>query len=155
MAGPLLIAGAALSVVGGLMNAYSQVEAQRQLKATTKYNQAILDANNRIDAALTDMDIRRIRREGESLLGTQRAMVGKSGTKFSGSNIDVFMDTVKDIEMDVITMEIGKSARGAQTRQQKTLLAMDLAAGKKALPMKVASSVLGGATQAAGMLGGK
>ena len=155
MALPLLAIGAGMAVAGGVLNAFSQVSAYKEQKATTRYNKAILDANNRIDQALINMDIRRIQDEGEGILGTQRAMVGKSGTKFSGSNIDVFMDTVKDIEMDVITMEIQKDVGTARTRQEKALMDRHLAATKKALPLNVASSLLGGATSAIGMYSGK
>jgi len=154
MAIPLLAIAAATQVAGGVMSAYGQYSAYQEQKATTKYNQAILDANNRIDKSLIDMDIRRIRKEGQSLLSTQRAIVGKSGLKFSGSNIDVFMDTVKDIEMDVITLGITKDIADARTNQQKELLAMQLKSQKKAVKTNMASSVLGGVSSAASTYAG-
>lgn len=144
-----LAAGALIT--GTLLNAYSQASAYQEQKATSKYNQAILESNNRIDQAMIDMDIRRIREEGEELLGSQRAMMGKSGTKFSGSNIAVFMDTIKDIEMDVITLEIEKMAGGARTGQQIDLERMSLASARRALPFNVASTLISGAGKYASM----
>ena len=154
MAGPLLAIAAAASITGGVLNAFGQASAFQEQKATTKYNKAILDANDRIDQSLIEMNQRRIREEGEELLGEQRAFVGASGTKFSGSNIDVFMDTVRDIELDVISLDIQKMIGSAKTSQQKSLLDMSLASSKKALPLKIASSLLGGVTSAASISSG-
>ena len=137
--------GAGTKIAGSLFDAYSQYAAYKEQKATTKYNKAIIDSNTRIDNALTDLDIRSMREEGEELLGTQRAAIGKSGSKFSGSNLTVFMDTLKDIEMDVMTVELGKMIRGAQATQQKGMLDVDLGKSKAAMTLKIASSLLGGA----------
>lgn len=136
-------------VAGTLLNAYSQYSSYQEQKATSKYNQAIIDANNRIDQALIDMDIRRIKEEGEELLGSQRAAMGASGTKFSGSNLEVFMGTVKDIQMDVITMNIQKMVKSASANQQKLLLSMQQKSASNALPFQIASSLIGGATNIA------
>ena len=151
MALPLLAIGAATSVAGTLLNAYSQYAGYQEQKATSKYNQAIIDANNRIDSAMIEMDKRRIRREGESLLGTQRAMVGKSGTTFSGSNIDVFMDSLKDIELDIITLDLQKMAKSASASQASTLEQMGVDSARRALPLQIGGTLLGGASKVAGM----
>ena len=154
MALPLLAISAATSIAGGLMNAYAQKSAYKEQKITTRYNQAILDANNRIDQSMIDMDIRRIKKEGNSLIGEQRALIGKSGTKFSGSNIDVFMDTISDISFDVQVMGIKKMVGTARTQQAKTLLDMELKSAKKAAKVNAASSILGGVTSAASTYAG-
>lgn len=151
MALQALAVGAAIT--GTLLNAYSQVSGYKEQKATTKYNQAIIDANNRIDSSLIDMDIRRIQREGEELIGAQRAAVGKSGTKFSGSNIDVFMDTMKDIQLDIETLNIKKMVGGIRAKQEKSLQAQQLASGKRAAGFGVTSSLLKGATGLLSMAG--
>ena len=147
---PLLAIGAVTSIAGGLLNAYSQYSSYQEQKATSKYNQAILDANQRIDSAMIDMDIRRIRDEGEELLGSQRAFMGKSGTKFSGSNIDVFINTLKDIELDVTTLELKKMIGASSTAQQKELERRGVSSAKKALPINIASGLLGTATNVLG-----
>lgn len=142
MAG-LAIAGAVLGITGSLLNAYSQVSQYKEQKVTSKYNKAILDANERIDQSMIDMDIRRIREEGEGILGEQRAAMAKSGTTFSGSNIDVFMDSVRNIELDVISLELNKMISQAGTTQKKGLIDLGLAQSKASLPLKIAGSLLG------------
>lgn len=131
-------------VTGTLLNAYSQYSAYQEQKATTKYNQAILDANKRIDDSITALNIKRIQDEGKELLGAQRASMAKSGTTFSGSNLAVFMDTIKDIEMDVQMLEIEKMARGFGVEQQKSELSRNLSISGRALPLQIASSLLTG-----------
>jgi hypothetical protein len=147
---PLAAIAIGAQVTGSLLNAYSQVSAYEEQKTTTKYNKAIIDANTRIDNALVDMDIQRIREEGEEFLGVQRAMMGKSGTKFSGSNLDVFMDSLRNINMDVQTMEINKLASSNRAAQEKQFLDYDLEQSKKALPLKIAGGFLNTASSIAG-----
>ena len=121
-----------LSVTSGVLDIYSQISASQEQKSTSKYNQAILDSNQRINDAMTDFDIRRIREEGEGILGEQLAARGKSGTTFSGSNIDVFMDSVRNMELDVIAMELGKTTSAASTAQRKSILASQAENAQKA-----------------------
>ena len=137
----------ASTVTGTLLNAYSQYSSYKEQKLTSKYNQAIIDANDRVNQSLIDMDIRRIREEGEGILGQQRVAMAKSGTTFSGSNVDVFMDTVRDIELDVISLELNKMVGSASAQQNKGLIQLDQAYSKSALPLQIAGSFIGGANQ--------
>ena len=136
-----------LQGAGTAAKLYGNIEQYSQTKATTKYNQAILDANQIIDEALIDADIRRIREEGESLLGTQRAIIGKSGTKFSGSNLDVFLDTVRDIELDVHQKNLQKTINRMQTYRQKEMLNMQLKDAKSARTINAASILVQSGSQ--------
>ena len=111
-------------------------------KTTSKYNKSILDSNAMIDTAINEAAIRRIREEGEGILAEQRVAIAKSGTTFSGSNIDVFMKSLKNIELDVINMKINDSIRQAGVEQQKAQIDVDLRRAKaSAILSQVASGL--------------
>ena len=119
------------------------------VRLSSKYNKAIIDANNTINQSIYDMQIRRIRDEGESMLGTQRAMIAKSGTKFSGSNLEVFKDSLKNIELDVISVELNKMIANAQSQQAIKRESIATQRAKAALPLQIMSALAGGSANIA------
>lgn len=130
------------TIAGGLLNAYSQYSGYQQEKVTSAYNKAILDANQRIDDALADFNIRRVREEGEKVLSSQRAVVGKNGITFSGSALDVYMDSVRNLEMDIIGLELQKTIGRATTEQKKGQIDYSMGQAKAALPLNITSSLV-------------
>jgi len=141
-------------IASGLLNAYSSAQDHKQQKITSAYNQKVLEANQRIDTALTEFNIRRIRSEGESVLSSQRAAVGASGFTFSGSALDVFSNSVKNLELDIIGMRLDASARAMGVGQQIEMQKMTTAQSKAALPLKITSALVSTATSVAAATAG-
>ena len=142
-------------ITGTLMSAYGQYQGYRSQRAATAYNQAVLDANQRIDDALSSFNIRRIEEEGLGVIASQRAAIGASGITFSGSALDVFQKSVRNLELDLIGLRLQQKTGQLQTQAQKGQLSFQQQQAKSALPINIGATLLSGAGQVASMTGGK
>lgn len=98
---PLLIAGGAGVSGYGMYQQGAAAKAQGETEAAiAEYNAKILEqeAVERRKAAEYQAQVQE--REGERLLGTQKALYGMSGVDFSGTPLSVIEETATELEMD-------------------------------------------------------
>lgn len=128
---------------GIVMNAWGAFNAQRQIEITSKYNRAMLDANEMVKQLGFELEGKRVRESGDSLLSTQRSVISKSGLAFSGSPVSVMKVAAEDIEYDLEMVKLNALASEFETRQQTKLLEIQAKSAHRNRWLSVVSSVVG------------
>lgn len=124
------VASIGLQAFSGAMQANSQVQSGKAQQQIHNFNasQLIKDAENqRIDAQSNAL---RIRREGKSLKGTQRALYAHQGVLTSeGSPLEVMAESAAQVEIEALNVE-----RNAQiiSMKRETEAAIQVAQGQDA-----------------------
>ena len=98
-------AAAAMAIVGtGMEMAGNYKSAQEQAKAE-KFNAYISEQRAKNIRQAKDEEIRKIRRNKDSMFATQKAKYAKAGVLFEGSPLEVMTDTATQFEIDVANTE--------------------------------------------------
>jgi len=95
----------AMEAVGtGMEMIGNHKEAQEQAKAED-FNAYISEQRAKNIRRAKDEEIRKIRRNKDSMLSTQKAKYAKAGVLFEGSPLEVMTDTATQFELDVANTE--------------------------------------------------
>jgi hypothetical protein len=92
----------ASGVISGLTDiGLSFVNASR-IKNTYKFNQGMADLQKRLVRIGSDVAIKNIRKQAQSMFGEQKAGYAKAGLSFEGSPMAVMLNTQKEYELSAI-----------------------------------------------------
>lgn len=144
--GPLLIAGGAMALGGGVLSGIGAYQEGQFQKSVGKFNarQTVIDAQ--ITEQNSQEAARRLRLAGRRLQGRQRAAIAKSGFRLEGTPLEVMAESAKNIEMDAINMRIQGQYQAAQLRTQaKFQKDLAKASGQAGLIGAIGSVLSGGA----------
>lgn len=107
------VAKLAANITGAFLNAYGTYSAFQQQEYASKYNQQLIEANEKIRQASFEMDKERTQRAQERFYSTQKAVMAEQGFTFSGSNIDIALDTLEEMKLDLFAIEFNQQASQA------------------------------------------
>lgn len=147
----LVVASLAIAAAGAAAGAYSSVQAADQQEKASKYNAAV-DRNNALNASrAAKYQADRIAKRNRLIAGKQRAGYAKAGIDLSGSAEDVMMDSAIEGELDrQVALYSGLTA--AQSNEARARLSeFEGSSAKRAGYVRAGASVLGGASQGAGI----
>jgi len=135
---------AAMQVVGGAVGAMGAMkQAEAEAKAQ-EYNAAVATRNQRIIKQQTKEAKVDQRLENKRLFSAVRAQMGANGYSFTGSALDVALDTAKEQRLEV--KRIGYKGKLAQIEQRdaRNLALMGADNARSAGQLSAVSQLLGG-----------
>lgn len=142
--------GGVAKITSELMNAYASFESARRSAVTAKTNRALNSANQRIRQASFDLERTRLERAGERTLSSITAGIAKSGFELSGSPLDVLMDSTKELELDLLTLEFNKQVSEYESMITDRQLEIDQMRAKTHAITGPINSLLGATADIAG-----
>lgn len=98
---------------GGLMSAYSQLQAGKAAADVADYNAQVLEYQAGVSRETAAYEEKRLRRAAERIKSTQRARYAKAGVTFEGSPLAVLADTAAEAEMDALAIRYAGETRAA------------------------------------------
>jgi len=110
MADPVTIAMIGMGA-GGLLSAYSQIQAGEAAAKMGEYNARLLEYQAGVSRETAAYEEKRLRRGAERFKGKQRALYAKAGVTFEGSPLLVLADTAAEAEMDALAIRYGGETR--------------------------------------------
>lgn len=119
------------SLTGAGMSAYQQYASGQEQKNLYEYNAALQKQQAKAEEDAGLYEARRMRKEGEDLLGEQRAEYGKAGIDptAGGSPLEVMERTASEIEEDIL---LGTRERKIKAAQLRSSASMQKQMGKSA-----------------------
>ena len=149
VAGAVAAVGAIASIAGTYTSMQAQKKQGESQEQWNQYNAAVAerDAESARQSAQYEADLKR--REGEKLLGRQRALFGKAGVTFEGSPLLLMEETASDIEMDALMIERTGKLTSQRYQSEATLSRMKGASAKRAGYYGAGTTLLTGAGRAA------
>lgn len=131
------IAGTAVSAVGAIAQGQQAADAA-EFNAAVAQNEAI---QARQEAAFQESQHRK---RARSLLASQRAAVGASGTSFTGSPLSIMADSAAEAEIDAMMIRRSGTIAAANARARAAAERMDARAQRTAGLFNAGSSLLTG-----------
>ena len=95
------LVGLGTSVAGQIMGANAEAQRGRQMQQAEAYNAAVARQQAEALQIQGNYEQEKAKDEQRRLVSRQRALVAKSGAKFTGSPLDVISDTIANSEMDM------------------------------------------------------
>jgi len=145
----ILIAGMVTSMAGTLMSVQGQLAQGSAQKKWGEYNAQVAERDAESARQSAEYEAGLKRREGEKILGTQRALFGKAGVTFEGSPLMLMEQTAADVEMDALMIERGGVLTSQRYQSEATLSRMKGQAASRAGYYGAGTTLLTGASQAA------
>jgi len=141
--------GAITSMVGAIGSAQAQAKQGKAQEQWYQYNASVAERDAESARQSAEYEAALKRKEGEKLLGRQRALFGKAGVTFEGSPLMLMEQTASDIEMDALMIERGGKLTEQRYQSEATLSRMQGTAAQKAGYYGAGTTLLTGAGQAA------
>ena len=105
---------AATGLIGGVMQAVDATQQAKAAEKAAKYNAGVAERNAQFQREQTEMEAARAQREGDQVLGRQRALYGASGAEFKGSALDVLRSDAQQLAGDIFMLrEMGERRAAA------------------------------------------
>jgi len=140
----------AASIAGTGASMYGQVQAQKQQASMAEYNIAVEEARQQQLTAEGQERVSRLRSQNQRFLGQQRGAMAKSGIAMdTGSSLEVMADTKAMMELEALDAQYQTQMQLRTSRQKAQAYGMEADSAKKALPLSLAATALGGANQMA------
>lgn len=148
---PLLLAGAAMSLGGGIMQGMGAKQGADYQAGLSDFNsrQSMMDAQ--IARQNSEAQARALRKSGRQLTGKQRVGYAKSGLRLEGTPLEVMAESIENIELDAISTKQQGEFEARQHEVQAEMSSEQAGAQRRAGTLGMISGVLGGATGAMGM----
>lgn len=108
----------------GAMQAFSMIQKGKQVEANEQYNASLYRANNVLAIAAAEFEAKKIEDNGNKLIAKQQARYAKSGVRFEGSPVEVFMESVKAVELDIFATEYNTKAALISSNSSERLALM-------------------------------
>jgi len=103
----------AMGAASALTNIFTGIIGAHSTKRAGEFNARMFEFEGRINAIKqrqrklsAKVEVKRIRREGMAIYGTQRATYAASGVRLSGSPVAVMKESLKQAELDIIYTNI-------------------------------------------------
>jgi len=145
----LIVTGIALSLAGTGVSIMAQMQQGKEQKAWSNYNAAVAERDAETARTNAAYEAGLKRKEGEKILGRQRALFAKRGVTFEGSPLLLMEQTAADIEMDALMIERGGKVAGQRYQSEAVLSRMEGTAAKRAGYYGAGTTLLTGVGQAA------
>ncbi len=120
-----------LTIGGGLLSATAQIAQGRREASLFEFNASVQRQQATLIQAKAKLDIERQRKQARSFIATQRATIGASGVRFSGSPLAVVEDTAAEFILDAriidfnARVEVFNKLSGAQQSLAQAQIARD------------------------------
>lgn len=137
--GALLASSTIMGVGGSIMQGQQQAQA-------AEYNAAVARQKAQAAKQAGELEASRIREAGEKLTGSQRAMYAKSGVTFSGSPMEVMIDSATENEMDALITEYNYSVQASQAESEAEIAKWRAKTYKTNSYMRAGQTLLQGAS---------
>jgi len=149
----VMAAGVAVSAIGTAMSMQSQIAQGKSQNAWNQYNASVAerDAEAARQSAAYEAGLKR--KEGERILGRQRALFGKAGVTFEGSPLLLMEETAANIEMDALMIERTGKLTGQRYESEATLSRMKGKSAQTTGYYGAYTTLMTGASQAIGVYG--
>ena len=100
--------GFVMGAVSTLMDSVNTYNQGQMSAASLKAQRTITAANAKVQEGAFDWTIERTLENNRRETSRVQALMGKSGVTFEGSMIEVYEDTLYNMELDIIALEIDK-----------------------------------------------
>lgn len=140
-----------LTVVGTAVSAYGTYQQMSAQSDMSKYNAEVAEAQAEQTRRETSERVKRQRRENERFKASQRAAYAKAGITSSGTPLEVMSQTAADLELAALDTAYAGEAKAQQFMQNAAVNRYQSKSLKRAAPLAVGTTVLGGANQLARM----
>lgn len=140
------LAGAAVSGIGGAMQAQNQAK-QSEMQANAVERDA--EATKKASA----YEAARTREVVARTLGSQSAGIASNGVAFSGSAIDVMMDTATEGDLDVEAIKWNSKVKTDGMKYEAMQHRSNAASASAAAPIAFLSPIIGGIGKFGGSFG--
>jgi hypothetical protein len=101
----LMAASAAMSAVGAITSGQAQSASYKSQANAERYNAAVEKQNAQSAEAAASANELAQRRQGNQIMGSQRARIAESGGGFTGTNIGVLQQNGANLEMDALNTQ--------------------------------------------------
>jgi hypothetical protein len=129
---------------------YGQQQAVKQQEAMAEYNIAVEKQRQNQLTAEGQERVSRLRKQNQRLLGRQRGAMAKSGIAMdTGSSLEVMADTKAMMELEALDAQYQTQMQVRSSQQKAQAYGMEAKSAKKALPLSLAATALGGVNQMA------
>lgn len=145
-------AAAGASALAGIMGYKGNMAAAKSAKAVGEYNAALAENEAVILARAKRDEEEALRRQSNSLVGTQTAMVAASGVQMTGTPLQVLADTYFSTEMDAAMIRYAGDIEQVQKQSEAALARTEGGARAAALKYQAYGSLLTGAQQSATLM---
>lgn len=113
--------GQALGVAGTALSAISTLQQGRAQAQANKFNAAVAEQNATAARQKAAFDEQLRREQLERVQAAARAAIGKSGSDFSGSALDVMAQNAAAAELDALAIRYGGEVRAVGAENQAAL----------------------------------
>jgi uncharacterized protein involved in type VI secretion and phage assembly len=100
------------------LTAFGQIQQGQQQAQAASYNAAVARQKAQAARQAGELEAEKIRKQKERLTGRQKALYAKAGVTFSGSPMEVMIDSATDAEMDALITEYNYSVEASQAESQ-------------------------------------
>ncbi|PCI27428.1 hypothetical protein COB52_04810 [Candidatus Kaiserbacteria bacterium] len=100
-----MIAVAAISMVGSMMEARAQKQAGKSAQKVANYNAQLTDNQAKVEEDKAKYEAVRVRRKNRLALAQAQVNIGASGLQAVGTPMDVMFDDVQQLELDALAVE--------------------------------------------------
>lgn len=145
-----LAIAAAAALASSVVSAGGAVYSGQMQKQAADYNAQVSNVNALMAENKAKADEQAHRAMVAKILSSQKALYGKSGLSMEGSPLLVMEDTAIQGELDALTIRYGGDVAAAQARSQANIQRMQGSAARTASYITAGSTLLSGASQAAG-----
>lgn len=101
----------AMSQGMGMFQGFSEAGQLWTQSTELKANAGLLDVQAQGEIASGKLQADAYRRKGDQFIGRQRAMYAKAGVSFTGSPAQIWAETERNIQLDVLNISLNATAR--------------------------------------------
>lgn len=140
-----------LTVVGTAVSAYGTYQSMSQQSDMSKYNAQVAESQAEQVKRETTERIKRQRDENDRFKKKQRAAYAKAGITGTGTPLAVMSQTASDLELAALDTAYEGQSRSQALMQKAAINDYQSKSFKRAAPLAVGTTILGGANQLARM----
>jgi predicted nucleotide-binding protein (sugar kinase/HSP70/actin superfamily) len=129
------------------LTAFGQIQQGQQQAQAASYNAAVARQKAQAARQAGELEAERIRKQKERLTGRQKALYAKSGVTFSGSPMEVMIDSATNAEMDALITEYNYSVEASQAESQASMSRYRAGVYQRTGYMRAGQTLLTGASQ--------
>jgi hypothetical protein len=141
--------GMGLQAAGTGVSALGQYQQGQSMQSASNYNAMVAEQQAGMIEASGELEAYKIKKQGETIKGTQRARYAASGVRTTGSAAEVLADTAAMIELDIMTARYNTQVGAMGARSQAAMKRYEGQQYARSGAMSAFSTILGGAGQMA------
>ena len=140
-----------LTVVGTAVSAYGTYQSMQQQGDMSEYNAQVAESQAKQTRLETSERVSRQRKENDRFKKRQRAAYAKSGITSTGTPLSVMSQTAADLELAALDTAYAGESKAQALMQQGAVNRYQSKSIRRAAPLAVGTTLLGGANQLARM----